>query len=171
MTGRAMILVSTVAAAAVLTVPLVDPPSKRFIWNASDSVPIGLYRLRPIGRLAVTNLVVVLPPPPLAAFLSERGYLPRGVPMLKRVLALPGQTVCRTAVMVAVDQIELGEARRLDSRGRSLPVWQGCHVVASDEIFLMNWQSATSFDGRYFGVLPTTAVVARAEPVWTDEQE
>ena len=51
--------------------------------------------LQPIGRLFVTELVAVQPPEPLATFLADGRYLPRGMPMLKRVLALPGQTVCR----------------------------------------------------------------------------
>ena len=89
--------------------------------------------------------------------------------MLKRVLALPGQTVCRDHLTITVDRIEMGEARERDSRGRPLPVWQGCRVVAEGEVFLMNWQSADSLDGRYFGVLPTTAIVGRAEPLWTVE--
>ena len=67
------------------------------------SVPIGLYRLQPIGEPFVTELVAVEPPEPLATFLATAGYLPRGVPMLKRVLALPGQTVCRDNLTITVD--------------------------------------------------------------------
>jgi type IV secretory pathway protease TraF len=32
------------------------PVSPRFIWNASASVPIGLYAIRPAGALHVTEL-------------------------------------------------------------------------------------------------------------------
>jgi type IV secretory pathway protease TraF len=60
------------------------------------SVPIGLYAVHPVGALHVNNLLVVIPPEPLATFLDERRYLPKGVPLLKHVLALPGQTVCRS---------------------------------------------------------------------------
>ena len=134
-------------------------------------MPIGLYRLRPIGKLAVTELVAVLPPEPLATFLADGNYLPRGVPLLKRVLALPGQTVCRDHLTITVDKIAVGEAREHDSRGRPLPIWQGCRVVADGEVFLMNWQSADSLDGRYFGVLPTSAIIGKAEPLWTGKEE
>jgi conjugative transfer signal peptidase TraF len=156
------------------TAPLAVPatglkPATLYIWNASDSVPVGLYRLLPIGELSVTDLVAVQAPEPLATFLADRGYLPRGVPMLKRVLALPGQTVCRNARTITVDEIAMGEARDRDSRGRSLPVWRGCRVVAENELFLMNWQSGNSFDGRYFGVISRADVVARAQPVWAAE--
>ena len=118
----------------------------------------------------VTELVAVRPPEPLASFLDFNGYLPSGLPMLKRVLALPGQTVCRTGLTIAVDRIEMGQARERDSRGRPLPVWQGCRFIAKGEVFLMNWQSADSFDGRYFGPLPASAVIGQAIPLWTDEE-
>jgi conjugative transfer signal peptidase TraF len=140
----------------------------RFIWNASNSVPIGLYRVQPVKRLSLTELVAVQPPDLLAAFLDLNGYLPIGVPMLKRVLALPGQTVCRSGLTIAVDGIDVGEAQKRDGRGRPLPVWNGCLVVADGDLFVMNWQSADSLDSRYFGPLPASAVIGRAVPVWTE---
>jgi conjugative transfer signal peptidase TraF len=141
-----------------------------FIWNASTSVPIGLYRVQPATRLTVTELVAVQPPDLLAEFLDLNGYLPIGVPMLKRVLALPGQTVCRNGLTIAVDGIDVGDAHERDGRGRPLPAWHGCRVIADGDVFVMNWQSAESLDGRYFGPLPASAVIGRAVPVWTDEQ-
>jgi type IV secretory pathway protease TraF len=74
--------------------------------------------LQPIERLAVTDLMAVPPPGPLAHFLDLNGYLPLGVPMLKRVLALPGQI----GPTIAVDNVEAGQARERDGRGRRLPV-------------------------------------------------
>jgi|SRR5579883_2252954 len=143
------------------------PVSPKFIWNASASVPIGLYAIRPAGTLRVTELVVVRPPAALASFLDARRYLPKGVPMLKRILALPGQTVCRVDRTITVDGIAMGEALANDRSGRALPIWRGCRVVAGDEVFLMNWQSEDSFDGRYFGPLSASTIVGRADPLWT----
>jgi type IV secretory pathway protease TraF len=60
-------------------------PTPRFVWNVSESVPTGLYRVRPPRRLIVTDLVVAYPPEPLATLLAEGGYLPRGVPLIKRI--------------------------------------------------------------------------------------
>jgi conjugative transfer signal peptidase TraF len=146
-------------------------PTPKLIWNASASVPIGLYAVRPARVLHVAELVVVVPPEPLASFLADGGYLPKGVPLLKRILALPGQTVCRTDRTITVDGIAMGGALERDRRGRPLPVWQGCLAVSAGEVFLMNWQSEDSLDGRYFGSLSATAIVGRAEPLWTDEEE
>ena len=95
MTGRAVTLLATLVAATAVLSSIAARPVPQFLWNASESVPIGLYRLHPAGGLAVTDLVAVLPPEPLATILAGGQYLPRGVPLLKRVLALPGQTVCR----------------------------------------------------------------------------
>jgi conjugative transfer signal peptidase TraF len=169
MNGRVATLLTTLATAAVVLSTIGTKPAAHYIWNASESVPIGLYLIQPTGRLFVTELVAVEPPELLATILADGLYLPRGIPMLKRVLALPGQTVCRDNLAITVDKIEMGEARERDSRGRPLPLWQGCRVIAAGEVFLMNWQSADSLDGRYFGVLPTTAIVGRAEALWTVE--
>ena len=97
MTGRVAILLTTLAATALVACTIAAERAPRYVWNASASVPIGLYRLRPTGQLFATELVAVEPPEPLATFLESRLYLPRGIPMLKQVLALPGQTVCREA--------------------------------------------------------------------------
>ncbi|WP_375786949.1 S26 family signal peptidase [Bradyrhizobium sp. Pha-3] len=169
MTLRLKTLSTMFGGAAALIAPTVLEITPAYIWNASESVPIGLYRVQPADKLFVTELLAVQPPEPLATFLDLNGYLPAGLPMLKRVLALPGQTVCRSGLTVSVDSIEMGEARDRDNRGRPLPKWQGCRVVGEGELFVMNWQSTNSLDGRYFGFLPTSTVLGRALPVWTWE--
>jgi conjugative transfer signal peptidase TraF len=169
MRGRLATIVVTFGAVA-LVLSTMGEATPAYIWNASKSVPIGLYQLQPAGKLALTELVAVRPPESLATFLDLNGYLPIGVPMLKRVLALPGQTVCRKGPTISVDAIDMGEALSRDSRGRPLPVWQGCRVVGADELFLMNWQSEASLDGRYFGPVPRSSVIGKAVPVWTREE-
>jgi len=169
MTSRMTTVLVTFASAA-LVLSGFENRDPSYIWNVSESVPIGLYRVQPVGQLAITELLVIRPSEPLASFLDLNGYLPIGVPMLKRVLALPGQTVCRTGLTISVDDIEMGQARERDGRGRNLPVWQGCRVIAAHEIFLMNWQSADSLDGRYLGATPRSAIIGRALPVWTEEE-
>ena len=169
MTNRIWIIGMTLGALAFV-LSTFDETEPAYIWNASESVPIGLYRVQPVGRLTVTELLAIRTPEPLATFLDLNGYLPSGVPMLKRVVALPGQTVCRTGLTITVDGIEMGEARERDSRGRPLPAWQGCRAIAGGELFVMNWQSADSLDGRYFGSIPASAVIGQALPVWTREE-
>ena len=160
-------LVITLAAASVVACPALFPPLPKLIWNASASVPIGLYQVEPVSTLKVTDLVVVRPPEALEKFLADGGYLPRGIPLLKRVAGLPGQTACRLNLAVSVDGVPFGKALSHDQRGHSLPVWQGCVTLASGQVFLFNSDSPDSLDGRYFGPLPVSSIIGRATPLWT----
>ena len=164
---RARWVSATLAAALGAGLAVLVHPAPKWIWNASASVPIGLYAVHPAGPLHVGELLVVVPPEPLAAFLAERRYLPKGVPLLKHVLALPGHRVCRTGRLIAIDGKAVAEALESDRRGRALPAWRGCRVVAAGEVFLMNRRSADSLDGRYFGALTETTIIGRADPIWT----
>ena len=89
MKHRMTTLLTMFGSVALLTSVICAKPVALYVWNASESAPLGLYRLQPVDTLFVTELVAVMPPEPLATFLAEGSYLPRGVPMLKRVLAIP----------------------------------------------------------------------------------
>lgn len=167
MTRRTVVLAGTVAAAALLSAAL--PVSRVLVWNTTASVPTGLYHLRGMASLHAGERVAIDPPPHLRRFLAARGYLPTGVPLLKEIAALPGDTVCRSGPFITINGVPTGEARSRDSRGRVLPEWQGCLIIAADEIFVMNRRAPDSFDGRYFGPLPRAQLIGRASPVWTDE--
>ncbi len=154
-------LVTAVAATIAVDMP------RRVIWNVSASVPLGLYVTTPVHRLRVGELVAVRPPEKLATFMASRRYLGAGVPMLKHVAALPGQSVCRRRLRIRIDGRPVASARLADSLGRPLPAWRGCHRLTDDEVFLLNAEVSDSFDGRYFGAVPRSKVIARAVPVWT----
>ena len=141
-------------------------PAPWLLWNASASVPIGLYAVHPVGPLRVGQLLIVRPPAPLSRFLAARHYLPMGVPLIKHVAALPEQMACRRGRMITVDGTVEAEALDRDTRGRALPVWQGCQKIAPHEIFLLNIGVPDSLDGRYFGPLPETSIIGRAMPLW-----
>lgn len=143
----------------------------RLIWNASASVPIGLYILQPVANPTIGDLVAVDPPEPLANFIMERGYIAAGVPLLKHVAALPGQHVCRSGSTITIDGTPVAEALRYDSRGRDLPVWQGCRILRPREVFLLNAGVPDSLDGRYFSPLPAQSLIGRAVPLWTDDAQ
>lgn len=162
-------IITTYVSALGATASIFADPQKKLIWNASASVPIGLYRVEPTDQIGVTDLAVVMPPDDLARFLDQRRYLATGVPLLKRVLALSGTTVCRRGGTITAYDTVYGEALERDSRGRPLPVWQGCVTLGKDQAFFMNWDVADSLDGRYFGALPLSTVIGRAVPVWIED--
>jgi conjugative transfer signal peptidase TraF len=158
-TVPALAALGAIAASSVAVKP-------RLVWNASDSVPIGLYAVLPTGRVRVGDIVRVTPPRDLARYLAVRAYLPIGVPMLKPIAALPGQVVCRFDRTITIDARPAGEALGRDHAGRPLPVWSGCRRLAANDIFLMNSDAPTSFDGRYFGIMPLSQLTGEAVPLW-----
>jgi conjugative transfer signal peptidase TraF len=171
MTGRLIVLGTVAMAVAAIGTTMDQAMTPRFVWNASASVPIGLYSVHPAHRLTVTALAVAYPPEPLAGWLAQGRYLPLGVPLLKPILALDGQTVCRVGPLITIDGRQMGIAHEKDHSGRPLPFWQGCRVIGHSEIFLMNPHEPASLDGRYFGPLPIASIAGLAEPLWTSAQD
>ena len=73
------------------------------VYNASNSVPAGWYRITHARRLAAGDLVLVRLPPKAAALAAQRGYLPSTVPLLKTVAAIAPQHVCVQGNQVLID--------------------------------------------------------------------
>ncbi|MCH6202866.1 S26 family signal peptidase [Brucella ciceri] len=168
MSRRCILAVALLAVIGITATSATDMPL-RLVWNATASAPVGFYTIEPADRIEVPELVAIMPPEPLAGFIVGRGYVGRGVPLLKRVVGLPGQRVCRTRHTITVDDVEMGDALERDRIGRALPVWQGCCVIVDGQLLLMNIDVPDSLDGRYFGPVPASAVIGRALPLWTDE--
>ncbi|TPI67172.1 S26 family signal peptidase [Mesorhizobium sp. B3-1-3] len=168
--SRAACMAATLAAVVATAAPAAVEMPPLLLWNASASAPLGLYAIRKTAAPAAGALAVIEPPETVARFAAERGYLPLGVPMLKRIEGLPGQEVCRVAGVIMVDGIAIGTALERDRNGRALPDWQGCRTIAAAEIFVMNRKVQDSLDGRYFGPFPASSIVGRALPLWTDER-
>jgi len=145
---------------------IIDPPYQvRF--NPSESAPRGFYFFAPPRRIRVGDEVFVHLPTAIAAFSAARNYLPLGVPILKRVAAVGGQHVCQRAGEILIDGKAVARLRTVDGKGRPLIRWNGCRMLAQNELFLLGTHSPASFDSRYFGPLNRNAVIARATPLWT----
>lgn len=142
-------------------------PMPRVIYNASDSVPIGWYRIIRSGALRVGSFVLVRLPPEPAALAARRDYLPRSVPLLKRIGAMAPQLVCVRDDIVHIDAVPVAATLRVDGRGRPLTPWSRCRRLREGEIFLLGTSNPASFDSRYFGPVKTSAVIGRAHPLWT----
>lgn len=159
------------AATALMLAPIVAAPWPALLWNATASTPVGLYRLQAPGVLHDGELVAAIPPEPIASFLAKGSFLPKGVPLLKHITALPGQTICRIGDTVTIDGKTAGVALDRDHLGRLLPRWSGCQRLRKGEVFLMNTTVWDSLDGRYFGPFPVTSIIGRAMPLWIEQRQ
>jgi conjugative transfer signal peptidase TraF len=167
MNMRIALIVSIIVVTTLVTAFF--PPIPRLVWNASPSVPVGLYVIRPAKEYHRGDLIAADLPSWLAKTFAQRGYLPRGVPLLKFVAATMRQRVCRFGKRITIDGKTVGFARELDSNGRPLKTWRGCHTLDEGEVFLMNFNVSDSLDGRYFETFKTSFIVGHAVPVWTDQ--
>jgi conjugative transfer signal peptidase TraF len=149
-----------VLALALLGAPSTAKKRPLLIWNASASVPTGLYwvgwKLPSIGDLAVVRL-----PTHMAALAADREYLPRTAHLLKPVAAISGDRVCRFGGHVFIRDALATRALPMDNRRRPLPRWQGCRMLRAGEFFLLS-QEPESFDSRYFGPIQAEHIVGRA---------
>ncbi len=165
---RAALWLLAVAPAVAFTLaPLLVNGPVLALWNASASVPVGLYFVQPGAPLRVGDYAVSSLPEAAAELADARRYLPRSVLLIKPVAAEPGSTVCRIGAAVTLDGHHLADALPVDRRGRPMPVWQGCHPITSGEILLINPHVPDSFDGRYFGPTNRNLVRGRAFPLLT----
>lgn len=139
------------------------------IWNASSSAPIGLYRLERGVAPAPGDRIAYRPTPELGRWLTKRGYLPAGAPLLKPVAVVAPSQVCRQGAQILIDGRTAAIARSRDRAGRPLPHWRGCWRLTSQTIFLLAPDVPDSLDGRYFGPTDAGAVMGRVVPIRTWE--
>jgi conjugative transfer signal peptidase TraF len=152
---------------AALAGPLANIPTVQIVYNPSDSVPPGWYHIVPATSLHVGSIVLVTLPTNIAMLAAQRGYLPERIPLLKRVGALAPQQVCIAQQLVRIDGVAVANVLHADSQARTLPVWQQCRPLREGELFLLSVAHSASFDSRYFGPVPATAVLGTALPLWT----
>lgn len=153
-------------------------PLPRLVYNPSDSVAVGWYRVEPLHGhpgslprpLSVGSTVLTRLPADAAALAAQRGYLPARVPLLKRVGAVAPQHVCVFDALVWIDGVPVAAVRPADRLGRALPSWPQCRQLRPGELFLMSATNPASFDSRYFGPVSTSAVIGVAHPVWLEAQ-
>ncbi len=167
--ARYIAIGAALAVAIVVAAPRLPLPTL-LLWNASASVPIGLYVVEPGAALHTGDLAVSNLPSQARKLAADRGYLPADVLLIKPVAATAGSQVCRSGSTVAIDGRPKGDAQTADHLGRPLPVWVGCSILSRDDIFLMNPRVPDSFDGRYFGPTRLSLTRGRAFPVLTFRQ-
>ncbi|MGB8843385.1 MAG: S26 family signal peptidase [Aliidongia sp.] len=165
--SRVTLLAATLVAAFGIGLPMIGGPVPRLIYNGSASAPLGFYRLVPDTPITRGDLVLARLPAPAARLAAERGYLPRSVPVVKRVAALADDNVCAESGNVIINGRIAARVLPVDGAGRPLPAWQGCRTLDSDEFFLLMADIPASFDGRYFGPVSAMAIIGRLVPLWT----
>lgn len=164
---RAAVILCMDIGLAALLMPLAIPNRVQIVYNPTDSVPRGWYRIAPADSLHVGSIVLARLPAQAAALAAQRDYLPAGIPLLKRIGAMAPQRVCMDGMSVRIDDVVVATVMRSDGHGRPLSAWQQCRHMAHGELFLLSNTNPASFDSRYFGPVRASDVIGRAQPIWT----
>ena len=155
-----LLAIALLIAILLVTVTALNP-LPRFIWNASKSVPIGLYWIE-YRQPNLVEIAILKPPEWVQLIADERNYLPNFAWLLKPVVATNGAIICRFGRLIFVNGKLVARAHLHDKLGRILPTWKGCKALRSDQVFLLSKHS-DSFDGRYFGPVDTALIIGTAK--------
>lgn len=167
---RAGLLTMVSLGVAALCAPAWMQLPTRIVYNASASVAPGWYHVDPVPSTDsphVGSIVLAQLPAGVAAFAAQRGYLPAGVPILKRVGAMAPQSVCIRDGIVHIDGAAVAAVLVHDGAHRPLHPWTLCRALVEGELFLLSDTHPASFDSRYFGPIDASAVLGIAHPLWT----
>jgi type IV secretory pathway protease TraF len=111
-------------------------------------------------------VVLIRLPPRIADLADRRGYLPKSAYLIKFIMGVTGDRVCRFGGRVFVNGAVRARAFSRDRRHRRMPVWHGCRRLTPSELFVLS-ANPQSFDSRYFGPVSIRSVVGRAILLWS----
>lgn len=144
-------------------------------FNITGSMPIGIYQRVDQSALKIGEIVSVCLPDEMAEEGKERDYLLSGQcahhtkPILKEIIALPGDTVTVTDLGLYVNQ-KFYVAPELQEDHNYLPIrrWtknKTYHDIKTVWLYGAN-DSRNSWDSRYFGGVPIKNILGVYRIIW-----
>jgi len=163
----------------VLGLMMSNPPPFLFV-NVSKSAALGLWVRKPArSPLEKGSFYALCLPVPVAKVALSKRYLiyikkspcPGHVPMvLKRIVALPGDRIELSPAGLRIEDSPLipgTQIRHTDSKGRTLShMSYGSRTIRDGEIFLLGENLDISWDSRYYGPVPESAIRFAVTPLF-----
>ncbi|MCD2175104.1 conjugative transfer signal peptidase TraF [Rhizobium sp. C4] len=142
--------------------------------NVTPSEPIGIWRIRSLGRPpAIGDVVFICPPErPDMDEAALRGYLRSGLcsggfaPLIKTIVASAGQQV-EIGQSVTVDHVALPYSALASRDGKWRPLTPHAGGVVPNGFVFLHSDFVGSFDSRYFGPIPAAGILGLAQEVLT----
>lgn len=149
------------------------------IFTYTGSLPIGFYRIvANSGPVHRGNIVSFCLPGKVAEMGRQRGYLRRGFcangseALIKRVIAVPGDTVILADHFIVVNGVRINMAYPASTEvidKAHLPVYRfiqkGTYQAKGYWVYGFG-DPLYSWDSRYYGGVPTGNITHRLVPLW-----
>jgi conjugative transfer signal peptidase TraF len=141
--------------------------------NFTPSLPLGFYIT---SRSSNAELVEFCPQGSAASISLSRQYRTAGAcpdggaPLLKPAVAFPGDKVEVSANGIRVNGRLLANSagRFRDHLQRPLDPWPyGTYKVEPGTVWVVSSFNSYSFDSRYYGAIPASAIRHHLRPLWT----
>jgi conjugative transfer signal peptidase TraF len=136
------------------------------IYNATDSLPHGLYLVVQKPVYDRGDLVVFPVPESVKALVRQRHWLPDGAFLIKPIAGESGDVLNTKTGRCLVNGVDFGMVETVDRTGQSLPVFSINRRLEKGEIAVVN-PTPHSFDSRYFGPIKERQIIGEAVPIWT----
>lgn len=149
------------------------------IINITPSMPRGIYIKNYHSNITRKTLALICLHEPYQSLGLQRGYLMHGqschgnnassdaAPLLKSVLALPGDDVILQNDYIAVNGARYSyRTAQHDSAGRALASYPRGSYPHTIGYWLIGTHAANSWDSRYWGPITPTQVIAQLKPLW-----
>ena len=139
-------------------------------------MPIGLYQKVHHEKLKRGDIVAVCLPDNIAKEGKRQGYLISGdctfgtIPVLKRIIALPHDTVKLTTLAIEVNGVSYYAPRANEDHNHHVIKQFVARGIYSDvnDYWLYGFNSPLrSWDSRYYGGVPRSAIQAIYRPILT----
>lgn len=140
-------------------------PAVWFVYNYTDSMPKGFYRIEKKPFYHRGDLLVFKVPEEFRQMVKDRHWLCDNGFLVKPLIGRRGDFVCTRFGRFKVAGHDFGGIQKCDKVGRKLPEYVACGVVQSG--FLVGIEGmANSFDSRYYGSIQESSVLGIAVPLW-----
>ena len=148
---------SIAAVCSVFAQPLI-------IYNATDSLLHGFYRVIKQQTYKRGDLIVFPVPERVRRLVIQRGWLKPDSYLIKTVVAIDGDNVWITCGQVFVNGKSFGAIKKKDRQGLPLPSLVFNETLSAGKIAVLQ-RSDDSFDSRYFGPIDEREIIGRAVPI------
>ena len=143
------------------------------IINVTPSMPEGIY-IRQFGAIHVGDIVLLCLNEPYKSLGIHRLYVEKGNrcqgsdPLVKEVIAIPGDTVVLNDKYVQVNDIQyIAKTFSKDSLGRPLEIYPSGRYSKTTGYWLLGTHAFNSWDSRYWGPISPDQILYKLRPLWT----